>query len=757
MNTKKLRLTAFFIALALFAASVAGLFLSRISASAAPYNAATLFATSTRSEVIAEANENMKFSFEGTTNNAVNYNRNLAYKWFSMDEDSSAEEPTENYLSLAFSFEQPATFETFAVTFQSAENSKSADDVTENQIVFFNENGTYSVAVRNDDDADVADADLDKTVLTSLGDVTVSFGAGAKSGEYAVRITVDSQTVDGTFTNIRGSYAQYTASELVPLSFAAKLPAEDSAATVVSLVSLNGQGFLLNEDAQVVDDTPPVLVVNDDIKTFVLGTSLLNSFSYASIDVCDSTVTRTATYYQYASEDTEPEYTSLTTSVRIMDKELYAERGYELVSVRFVLNDDDNNQEEYFLSWYAEDRADDVVTESGMDGVEFLKVMRDDQAPAYTCIENANTAAQAFVENQAYLDYVADVELASEDLRAGNGYYFYLPSLEDLIADNDTPYTGLNFTIYYKSDASESASTRSNLSYDELEIPVSTTGGYIFKVVATDKQGNAMKFYDKNGNLVTVDSDTVWDIDVIPSFSFYVENKGLEVEKTEELTYAYVYSNYTIEDIEVKGLSGYESKYSLYYLDGVSANTIDYATLISFANECYEDGIDVKDFKAKLAEKTGLDLSDAEMRKISEWDDNGPADEDDEGWETHDNRYSWRASSRSFTPQESGYYIMFVELADSEVSSSVYAYQIVYASSEVDQIYGETYWIENNVVTVVFIVIAVISAIALLVIWITFPAEEKAGKGGNAKAAGGKFADKRKNTSENKKSGTDKK
>ena len=751
MNTKKLRFTALFVSLAVLIVSLAGIVFTRIAAisAEATYNPAALFATSARSVVEVTSDNRIMFLFDGTSsvNNAVNYNHDLAYKWFSMDEDSSAEEPTENYFSLEFKF-NGATFKTFTITFQSAENSKSTDGVTENQVVFYtSDDGNQAVAIRNDDDADVEIEDLvedpDKSLwLSSLGDIKISFGPGENSGEYAVTVAVGDVSLDGTFTNIRGAYAEYTASELIPLSFAAELPAEDTDETVMFINSLNGQSFALDEDGRVVDDTAPVLVVNDDIKGFALGTSILNSFSYETIDVCDSTVSRTLTYYQYNPDDEAPSYLSLTSTVKIFDKYTYTdEDSREYISVCFSLNDDDNNAETYYLSWYAADDAD--VTTFGE--TDYLSVSRDEESPEYTCITTDENNDQTFNETEAYQNYLADVAAAAENLRAGEGYSFYLPSLEDLITDNDTAYTGLSFTIYYKTDGSDSASTRSNLSYDELEIPVGTTGKYIFKVVAADKQGNAMQFY-RNGRLISVDSDNVWNIDVIPEFSFYVENKGLEVEESEELSYAYVYSPYEIGDFTVKGLSGYESKYTLFYLDNVSAGDIDYVSLIEFVNECYADKVSADDFMTALEARLGTTLTDADLRTIHEYDSNGPQDEDDEGWDTHDNRYNWRESSLSFTPQESGYYILYAELVDSEIwSQRVYAYQVVYASSEVDMGYGETYWIENNIVTIVFIVIAVVAAIALLVIWITFPSKETVENAGRGKpSASGKYAAKRK-------------
>ncbi len=563
-----------------------------------------------------------------------------------------------------------------------------------------------------------------------------------------MNITIGDQTIPGTFTNIRGAYAQYTASELVPLSFAAELPEEDSEATVLSLISLNGQNFLLDENAQVVDDTPPVLVIDDDIKGFTLGTSILNSFSYATVDVCDATVSRTVTYYQYNPADAdEPSYETLTSSVKIFDKYMYESEGAEYISVCFSLNDDDDNAATYYVSWYADDRDEDVET---FKGVEYLYVSRDTEAPVYTCIDTAGTDQTLNEEHEAYTTYVDDVARAAEGLRAGEGYYFYLPSLEDMIEDNDTTYTGLTFTIYYKSDGSDSTSTLSNLSYDELEIPVSSTGGYRFKVVASDKSGNAMVFY-RNGLRVTVDSDNIWDIDAIPAFDFYVENRGLEIEEIEALSYAYVYSNYTVQDFEVKGVSGYESKYTLYYLEGVSSSDISYAEMIDFANKCYDDGVSDAEFVSLF--EAEFECTGVSLREIDEWDSNGPEDEDDDGWDTHDNRYGWSVSSLSFTPQEAGYYIVYGEFVDSELwSDHLYAYQIVYSSSEVDESYGATYWIENNVVTVVFIVIAVISAIGLLVVWIVFPSKEPAADAvRSGRGASGKFAEKRKKGGKDKK------
>ncbi len=741
MNTKKLKLTTLFIAFAVLIASLVGVFVSLFSvpATAATYATTSIFASSANGSVSGEKNDYTSFTFKGEKDNAVNYNRNLAYKWFTKE---TGAEPVANYFSMKFAFGSEINFETFTIAFQAAENSKSDDGVTENEIVFFNDNGSYSVAIRNNDDKDKTDADLTKTAITTMGDIEVKFSAGAHVSEYAVNVKVGTQDIPvATFTNVRGSYAKYVTSKVIPLSFTAKVATDKE--QVVKFQELNGQSFLLDGESKVVDNKEPVLVVNEDIKNFLLGYKLFD-FSYEVIDVCDSTVTRDTTYYQYNPEATEESYKTLTSTVRIFDKYTFKTDAKEYVSIRFKLHDDENNEATYDLSWYASDRTNDV-TKKGE--IEYLSVIIDKAAPVYTCIDTVGTTQTLDTENQALVDYKADVVTAAADLSAGEGRSFYLPSLEELIADGETAYSGLTFTIYYRTESGTSTSTRSNVAYDDLDIPVSSAGQYEFKVVASDESGNKIAFYDEDGNLVTVSTDNIWDLDQIPSFTFKVENRGLTVEETEELSYAYMYSNYTVESFEIKAVPGYASNYALYYIEGVNPNSVSYADMVAFANYCYENDVDENNFVAKLREWSSEALADAKLNEISKFNDKGPANEDEDGWDTHENRYEWRTSSLSFTPQESGFYLVRAELVDKEIPGVKYAYKVVFTQSEKDQTSGQTYWIENNIVTVVFIVIAALAAIALLVIAIVFPSGEtvETAKANNAPASG-RFSGRRKSS-----------
>lgn len=115
-------------------------------------------------------------------------------------------------------------------------------------------------------------------------------------------------------------------------------------------------------------------------------------------------------------------------------------------------------------------------------------------------------------------------------INAGSGNYFYLPSLEDLIEDDETTYSGLNFNIYYKTQSSSTSNSNTGKDYDDLEIEVASAGIYSFRVVVSDNSGNPMKMY-YNGRLVSVTSSNVWDIDAIPEFTFTVYNRGASIGK----------------------------------------------------------------------------------------------------------------------------------------------------------------------------------------------------------------------------------
>jgi hypothetical protein len=841
MKTKKLQLISL---AAVCAVGIGGAIVSAanpLSASAAVTTTATsIFTSSGNASQSSSKSDYLQFTFKGNddSNDIIEYRKPLAYKWYwnketaleTWEDTSSFVDVYEegiNFFSTSFAFTGDMNFTTFTVTFNSSENSQTKDELTTNELVFFrdveNSEDKYSVAVRTNDEKDTENDELKKDAkelpsLAQTGDetkesviITISLykDADTPSGEYAVLLTVGDTKVElgKAFTNIAGSYAEYT-SPNATLAFSAEVNSDTSKTQTVDMISLNGQSFEMEENASTITKfAPTVLAVNDEIKEFTLGTTL-KSFDYLAINVCNSTasnskITETVTYYQYALNETEENtlaqdtleemedsWSTLSSTLVLFDTNVYKtkvetkegvqEKGYEYVAIKFVVYvSGDDYKYTYYLSDYAEkdyaysitfkaSESDDGATATEEQTVKFLKVGQDSNDPFYINTTNDPSYSEADKENiekefNAAKDaYQAEITKNSDDLSAGDGYYFYLPSLEDLIDDAETSYTGLKFTIYYRSTANSSTSTSSNLAYNKLQIPTESAGTYEFRVIATDKNGNAMKFKDTNGRWQTVTSSNIWDFDndVIPTFTFDVQNKEMEIDEVESLTAAYINSNYTIDELEVNG-NERDREYDLYYLQGINLNDISYSEMIEFVNYLLdEDSITENEFVKALIEWYNTENNgnieydkDAQyLYMIPHWDSDGPLSDDDDDWETHGNYYEWKESSLSFTPRSTddvgaGYYILRIKLADSErIGETKYAYQVVQVQAESDVAYGETYWIENNVVTVVFIVIAAVCAVGIVVLLLMKPSAETVEGDAQAEkdAKKGKFSDRRK-------------
>lgn len=289
---------------------------------------------------------------------SVSYKQDLAYKWYT---DKGV-----NYFSTEIAFSS-SSFKTFTVKFESAENSKSKDGKMVNEIVFAVNNGSVTASVNSGDQIAV---DISSSVKISFAN-----DVNSSSGEFDVLIN---GVYAGCFDNIGGYFAEYSATTITPLTFSATLDDTDVDAYInVFLLNLNGQSFSTNADGRIVDDANPVLVVNQDVKSFSLGTAF--SLSFEAVDVLDTTVTRTMEYSQY-EEGKEAEYKTLTTATYFFETGTYDKYNKEFVSIKFTLNDDDTDHTAvYDLSWYAD--KDDLTV---FDGVSYIPVTIDRTGPSYT-------------------------------------------------------------------------------------------------------------------------------------------------------------------------------------------------------------------------------------------------------------------------------------------------------------------------------------------------------------------------------------
>ncbi len=871
MSKAKIRWITTF-ALAVLCIFTLGLAISALSvgrtAKAAPavYSPSTIFAKTGDADVgasVAEDKEDsyVQFKFTANEGDRVEYRRDLALKWFVADEENAQkyEAPAEGQLvnpgkaahfSMTFAFGE-IKFQSFDITFQSAEENVTKDGQTKNALHFAYADSVLTVAVR---DAQFKEGDTDAsanihTIANATADLKFELIENEDvPGEFDVLLTEgdgDAASI-GTFTNIGGYFMEYRStsatSPQLPMLFEATMPENIAEGTEQTLLfkELNGQSFVLNDSGSVVDNAPAVLVINEKIYSFRLGQRF--DLSYELIDVCDQYVSVTRQYYmlKYATaEEEEAEAAEETQNYLKPSKDDYStlylnktffmpteeevleeveidgetfDRAY--VSIRFLLDDGTDENDTYvYLTWYADPEADAVDTK-GNEGVEAVveykcpvcgKVISEEEfnnaeAEATCTGEKTNpdydetategdaaektlpcTAKILEYERQAvtnYFDYIVvdrkvegpfftgltankdtktndadwtqtvdpetgkdalgryqeQVDEAAEKLSAGDGAYFYLPSLETLIGSNYADYRNLRFSIYYfKPNATDgsTASSATSLRYNNLRFEVDQVGLYTFRIIAQDAAGNTMKYFDKDRDLVTVTASNVFDIDGIPEFTFEIGYEGPSIEKPGSQTKGYNKQNYTISSFDIVALEGYNTEYTLYSFQAAEEGQKSYSAdeLIEIFDEITDlkKGNDLfnEDNKDKVA--GGVKFSELAGRLEKEIQKYDPAvSEDDAKWDETDNAYEWDPeSSLSFTPQEIGLYVVGIKVTDGTYPGlTSYAYKVIEITNESDVLYGSSNWIENNTTAIILFAISAALLIAIILLLVIKPNEK---------------------------------
>lgn len=748
MNKVKIRLitlAALVAAFVLVLGAALGLAVPSKGVSAADYAPSGIFSAGAGGEVKAfkaqqGEDEPAYTAFVLSDEGKMYFRRDLALKWYVKSEAESgslANPGKAQYFSIAVNF--PAIeFEKLTLAFESAEENISKEGKATNSLVFEATETGAEVYIK--DAAHQKDEEFipsKKIAIAAKQDVKIAF-TGDKNGAFAVEINGEEA---GLFTNIGGYFLEYLSSASstprIPMTFTAELPEAEEGETQVAqkilLKELNGQSFALKngtdaknpdgtvkveEDGTVAvtggrveDDTPPVLVFNQKVYAFTLGQKY--SLTYEAIDVCDETVSVTRQYYMYKSDVTEPEYKSLNTSTYFLRQSDDSTREY--VSVRFELDDGRTKAEgadpDYvYLTWYAAESAVVKQTE-GETKKDFMLVDTERTGPEYSCIETDasdadNPVSKLTADAQDKIEaYQQAVEEAASTAKAGKGAYFYLPSLRGLISSACADYRDLRFSIYYhKPGQSESASYSSatTLNYNALRFEIDKMGTYSFRVIAADKSGNEMKLYI-DGEWVTVTSSNIDDT-VIPEFHFTVGYDGAVIEDPGEKSLGYRDSSYTIDSFEVIALEGYLQDYTLYRFD---------ESKYTAGNLSYSDMV--------LHPENYLDY----LTEIQKY--NSEVSEDDAAWDRTDNDYNWNPdSSLSFRPQESGFYFVKLVVTDAQLpKNEATAYQVIEVRNPIDVTPGETYWLENNITSIVLFSVSAVLAIVIVVLFVVKPSEKK--------------------------------
>lgn len=645
----------------------------------------------------------------------VYYRKDLALKWYASADGAS-------YFSTEFSFGGSYNFEKFTMTLEAAPFTSNKDGKSTNTLEFtVGGDGALDVSVNGAAAVDVA--------ASESGTVTVALSESRTAGNFAV--SVNNDVLSEEFTDIGMNYADYASSSsdtpLTPLTFNAELKeGQESQRFIVR--SLNGQSLALNDSGSVVDDTAPVLVVNSDVKLFILGSEL--DFDYVAIDVLDSSVTTTRYYYAYDAEkarvgfDVEGQdttYAQMDSDRRFFENDFastFKSENAGYLSVAFKLSDGDNSQY-YFIEWY----ADSAVLQTKGDYAYVKVVVPDsvDVSPEYN-FSNGTSEYQDLVD-------AASKDEDGKSIQVGTGAYFYIPSLKPYVTDDTCGYSDMTFDVYYRTNGADTQSS-TGLSYDALKLELTAEGVYEFRIVPSNYLGNALVGHNKENKEVTIDSSNVWEIKELPTFTFTVKYNGVSIEEPEDADDGYIDVTYTFDSFEIISLSNSQNslktEYKLYYLQ----LNAEYAGKT----------ISAEDLKASLlavTEENGGVCTYGTWTEIEE-----TTDEDEESPYAE----SWSASSRSFVPKVAGYFGITVKATDLGLSTpSKTEAAVANVSSKADSLPGSTYWLQNNILSIVFICISAACLIGIVVLLLVKPKNKKTAAVSEESSKSEELKEKRKN------------
>lgn len=226
----------------------------------------------------------------------VAFRRDMALKWFALSSAENSNKGEVHRFSTEFSFAE-LNFTSFTLTMETTEMSQSKEGKAVNTIVFTpNGAGALNVSVNGG---------TEQSLTYAAGDaILVAFTNDDTNGTFKVSVSNATQTgvtaVTGDFTNIGKNFADYASASsdtpITPLTYGAET--EDGAEVLLTIRSLNEQSFALDSENRINDNAVPVLVIDSEIKQFVLGTQF--DFEMTALDVCDSSISSSdrTSYYK---------------------------------------------------------------------------------------------------------------------------------------------------------------------------------------------------------------------------------------------------------------------------------------------------------------------------------------------------------------------------------------------------------------------------------------------------------------------------
>ena len=624
MKTKNMKNISLALASAAVCAAIGGITLNNnVTASAAVQekNLSEIFYASSAviaPKTIQESGADVKVTaFDFSDEGSVSVKRDLALKWFDVT-------GAKKYFTTTFAF-QTLDFISASVVMETPSAWATEKGVAENVVKFTKEESKYYVTVNGENKTEIT------SWLTANTPITLALGEGDNDGEMNVSLN---GAVYGQFTNVGANYADYEYDKTDSLKFTLNLKEDgdntDKTATLL-IYDINGQSFKdltvddetttdVDEGNKVKDTAAPVVVVNEELYGFALGTQF--NLDYIVLDVFqDGNLSKELTFYQYnpnvASTDTEKyeKFATLNTTTYFYDtvynvgttnapvyNTVYNVEGAEYVAIKLTAWDSTFNEAEgdykkavYDIAWYAnQDRviAPNETTAKGTalsTTLSYIPVDKSNEGPKYnekyvktigeeTVRGDNNLTQEAFENQQEVKDFYAALEKQLAGVYAGTSSesYVNIPSLKWFFNNSNTyGYRNMKFNISYRKPNADSESSATSLSYNGVKFLAEKEGKYEFKVFATNTEGGAMEYYH-NGKLVELTVENVWDIDAIPYFHFEIKDKGLKVKEptaTKGTRDTKVLNEkYTMSSLTVLGANNLKQDAKLYKIDLASYN-----------------------------------------------------------------------------------------------------------------------------------------------------------------------------------------
>ncbi len=299
-----------------------------------------------------------------------------------------------------------------------------------------------------------------------------------------------------------------------------------------------------------------------------------------------------------------------------------------------------------------------------------VSVVEDDGvAPVFTAdataISNFVTKLQASTK-QKYQTENGEIEAS---VRLGSGQYLTLPSMSAFVADEQIGYDSLDYTVYYRTDSVSSWQTTSN-----YKIPLGSADTYTFFVLFSDGVNKMEKddVLDEDGNVIN--DEYVFSFEVL-------DNAPMQVESTTQEK-AYKDVRLTLKDFKITAVD-YTVEYRLYYSE---TNSTD----------------------------------ESAWTKIETLSD---VNKDDDNYEYFaDVNYDGKLT---FTPDKFGYYkVECAVYSNNYTTRSVTASAVVEVLDAPKVVEPDNEWLENNVLSIVFLGVGAVAFIAILVLLFIKPKDQ---------------------------------